>query len=601
MKPSVQFVLFRLLFSAVVFGCATGAAQDISPELMLERVKIKHAKIPKKVLAFYYGWYGNPTVSGRWFHWAGVNDAEHRISNSTFYPQLGAYDTHDPKVVEQHCRWARDAGIDGFIATWWQPKDFHDKGLPLLLETAEKFDLDVTVYFETVPNSKPEKALQDVLYILENYGSHPAWLKVEGKPVIFVYGRALGQIGPNGWLWVTVEANRRYPKGAVFIGDRLSKRTARIFDGIHTYNITGATEGKTPEEIRAVVRKGFAKVKETPAGRILCFTIIPGYDDSKLGRGDPRPVTERHEGRTYRVLWEEAVAANPDWVLITSWNEWHEGSQIEPSFEFGDRELKTTAEFAPKFKALPRRSPAAKAGPSAVSDEERASLREAFRDVPVAVLPDADSEALWFLLNMGVMPTMLKWEQAADETFLDPKRFPIVLYASGEKYQPTARDENDVLKALQRYVRSGGVLAVMPSQPMPFHYGAERKTVAHWRDLRMPLSIAWERPPEGTPLTFVVCDRRTLPHVPERFVFPSAGDLRWRPLLREQAAEGVSLKPLIELRDDRGKSLGLGAGIIGLERGAVIYAWFRLLEMPEGEGLLYDLWTLAVNRRSATK
>ncbi len=79
------------------------------------------------------------------------------------------------------------------------------------------------------------------------------------------------------------------------------------------------------------------------------MTIIPGYDDSKLGRPDPRPITDRNDGSTYSTLWQDAIAANPDWILITTWNEWHEGSQIEPSNELGSRELDTTATYAPTF------------------------------------------------------------------------------------------------------------------------------------------------------------------------------------------------------------------------------------------------------------
>jgi len=54
---------------------------------------------------------------------------------------------------------------------------------------------------------------------------------------------------------------------------------------------------------------------------------------------------------------EEAVAANPDWFLITSWNERHEGSEIEPSVENGPRALKTAASFASKFRSLNARTP----------------------------------------------------------------------------------------------------------------------------------------------------------------------------------------------------------------------------------------------------
>jgi hypothetical protein len=85
--------------------------------------------------------------------------------------------------------------------------------------------------------------------------------------------------------------------------------------------------------------------------KISTVTVIPGYDDSKLGRPPPRPVTQRWGGETYRVLWQEAVAAAPDYVLITSWNEWHEGSEIEPSVEYGSVMLNDTAAFAREFLA----------------------------------------------------------------------------------------------------------------------------------------------------------------------------------------------------------------------------------------------------------
>lgn len=30
-------------------------------------------------------------------------------------------------------------------------------------------------------------------------------------------------------------------------------------------------------------------------------------------------------------MWKDAVAQSPSLVTITSWNEWHEGTQIEPA------------------------------------------------------------------------------------------------------------------------------------------------------------------------------------------------------------------------------------------------------------------------------
>lgn len=312
------------------------------------------ASPPHQVLAFYYGWYGNPAVSGRWFHWKNVDAAHHHIDESTHFPVLGAYDSHDPEVVDLHCRQAATAGITGFIVSWWRQGDFHDQGLPLMLDTAQKHGLKVTIYYETVPpdgNPSPEGAANDLMYVARKYGSHPAWLKVKGKPVFFVYSRAIGQIKIAGWEKAIQEFRAQFPGGAVLIGDRISADAARVFDGLHTYNETGATQGKTPVQIRAWARETFPQwVRTAGPERISCVTVIPGYDDSvQPSRKPPRPITERYEGKTYRTMWEEAIAAHPDWILITSWNEWHEGSEIEPSVELGAADLKITRKYANRF------------------------------------------------------------------------------------------------------------------------------------------------------------------------------------------------------------------------------------------------------------
>jgi len=332
-----------------------GAAES-NPRSSAPAVK----KVSHQVLAFYYGWYGNPQITGHWTHWTNVDETNKVIGSATHYPQVGPYDSHDPKIVEQHCQWAKSAGITGFIVSWWAQGDFHDQGLPLMLDTAQTNGLKITIYYETVPPRnapKPEGAVDDLLYILNRYGKHPAWLKVGGKPVVFVYGRAVGQIGLDGWRSVIGEVNKRYHGGAIFVGDRISAEAARIFSGIHTYNPTGKTAGMSVALIQEWAKVNYPQWVATAArDRIACITIIPGYDDHKLGRKEPRPISDRHQGETYRVLWEEAIAAHPDWIIITSWNEWHEGSEIEPSVENGDQDLKITAEFAPKFLASPLRS-----------------------------------------------------------------------------------------------------------------------------------------------------------------------------------------------------------------------------------------------------
>jgi hypothetical protein len=54
----------------------------------------------------------------------------------------------------------------------------------------------------------------------------------------------------------------------------------------------------------------------------------------------------RRAGATYRTSWEAALASQPDWITISTFNEWYEGGMIEPSVSFGDLYLRLTRQYA---------------------------------------------------------------------------------------------------------------------------------------------------------------------------------------------------------------------------------------------------------------
>ena len=299
----------------------------------------------REVLAFYYGWYGNPKVSGQWAHWP---------EGATHQPLAGRYDSHDPKTVERIVNQAKSAGITGFIVSWWRRADFQDEGMPQMLTAADKAGLRISIYYEVAKPRQapgPQATEDDLVDILTRYASHRAWLRAGNKPVVFVYGRAVNELHLSGWAEVISNVNRRFPGGVCFVGDEISAAAAKIFAGIHTYNPTSQTARLSIDEIRSWAQATYPRWVAAAGNRISCVTVIPGYDDTKVNRPGPRPVTNRYGGETYRVLWQEAIAARPDWILITSWNEWHEGSEIEPSQENGDRELIATGQFARNFTA----------------------------------------------------------------------------------------------------------------------------------------------------------------------------------------------------------------------------------------------------------
>jgi glycoprotein endo-alpha-1,2-mannosidase len=322
--------------------------------LLLSSAASATASSPQ-VLAFYYGWYGNPQVSGQWHHWHTNSGVQH-IDNSTDFPIYGTYDSHDPVLVEQQVQAARAAGITGFIASWWGQSSFEDHGMSLLLAAAGKHGLAVSAYYEKIAGedaaSRMKSAIGDIGYLLTHYGGDKAWLHADGKPVLFVYGRALHELSPADWQEVIAQVRRDNPGGVVLIADSLDPKFVSAFDGASTYNVTGQTQHKSPSEIRDWAFTAYLKmIAAAGPEKISTVTIIPGYDDRNTGRPMPRPVTDRWNGETYRVLWQAAIAAAPDYVLITSWNEWHEGSELEPSVEYGSSILDETAAFSRAFLA----------------------------------------------------------------------------------------------------------------------------------------------------------------------------------------------------------------------------------------------------------
>jgi hypothetical protein len=194
------------------------------------------------------------------------------------------------------------------------------------------------------------------------------------------------------------------------------------------------------------------------------------------------------------------------------------------------------------------------------------------------------------LKALGIQPEPLTWERVIDAGSFTPAACPVVVYASGEPYRITVKTPNDVPEALIRYVRAGGTLAVFPSGPWPFYSDENEVPNATPMSPLLPLSGSWDAPPAGTTVSFFVREPRALPHVPSTVRFPSDGDRRWRPIQPGQAKGGTRVTTLLELRDQTGRSLGAGAAWMHAGQGRVLYAWFRLLDLPEGNALFHDLW-----------
>jgi glycoprotein endo-alpha-1,2-mannosidase len=158
--------------------------------------KRHYSDVPHEVLAVYYGWYGKP----EYHSWGEVDEVRHATYKTARFPFKGAYSSHDPEVLDWQIEQARTHGITGFVVSWWglgQWESWHDESLGLLLARAEQKHFKVSVYLEQAPGAghgQIERAIGEISAVLTRYGTKPAFLKVDGKPVIFAYGRVIDQV-----------------------------------------------------------------------------------------------------------------------------------------------------------------------------------------------------------------------------------------------------------------------------------------------------------------------------------------------------------------------------------------------------------------------
>ena len=161
------------------------------------------------IFAFYYPWYGTPNVSGYWYHW---NDANHnpdiivdgrRQIAATDYPLLDVYDSNNESLIEKHIEIAKMANISCFVVSWWGIGSFEDKALSHIKNVCEQNDFDFSIYYEAT--SSVDSTLDDIIYLLDNYGNSSSWYRVDDRPVIYVYTRALHQLDPQAY-WKTYGA-----------------------------------------------------------------------------------------------------------------------------------------------------------------------------------------------------------------------------------------------------------------------------------------------------------------------------------------------------------------------------------------------------------
>jgi hypothetical protein len=149
----------------------------------------------------------------------------------------------------------------------------------------------------------------------ESVEADVAHLETLGITEFYVY-RPFATIPVADWASLLA----RLPDVRVFAQTELvGEAAAAGFDGIYTYDVLTHDGGS----FRRLCNQAHV------AGLLCAPSVGPGFD-ARRAVGIPR-VKARRGGLTYDSMWRGALAAQPDVVTITSYNEWEEGTQIEPA------------------------------------------------------------------------------------------------------------------------------------------------------------------------------------------------------------------------------------------------------------------------------
>lgn len=317
MIARLSFRAAFLLLSAVLF-------------VLLPLYSVRAAVTPR-VLAFYYDWFDANTWN------------RNLLSDLPAQP----YTSSDPAAIARHIQQAQSVGIDAFVVSWTGQDNPTDANFRTVLAAAQSAGFAATIDFETEHFASADQIVRALSYARDTIMTHPAFLHEGNKPVLFFWREQMLPVSD----WANIRAAVDPEHQQVWIGEGVDISYQQVFDGHHLYSIAWSPD------VNATLSDWAGRVRRAGPDKFWVATVMPGYDDTRTQR-PARFARGRAGGGFYGATWQAAINSRPDWIIITSFNEWVEGTQIEPSVSYGNLYLDLTRQFAAQFKSGASLAPA---------------------------------------------------------------------------------------------------------------------------------------------------------------------------------------------------------------------------------------------------
>lgn len=322
MKTHIRYLLAGLIIALLMLSAVPGQPAQAQAE--------------RQVWAFYLSFWGGPGWNQNW------------MSDS---PLRGQYDAKDPGTAAAQIAEAQSAGIDAFVVNWFGRED--DQTTLALMNLMDQawargFQVGAAVdVFDGNYNRSYDTIRNNVAWIINDRVAHGAYLRYNGKPVIVFAFQENAGLTTSQWLALRNELDP--DRQTIWLAEGLSGCCLHngAFDGMYAFNLawSNGSASRYARESAAVEARGGMWVP----------TVHPGWNEDAIavatGRPNPTSARDRAGGQFLRNTWAAATSVDPEVILVVSWNEFYEGSAIEPSVNYGTQSLDILRELIPAWKA----------------------------------------------------------------------------------------------------------------------------------------------------------------------------------------------------------------------------------------------------------
>ena len=294
-----------------------------------------------KVYAHFMPWFETNTTcldKGKWgWHWtmnASLNPASGEIA-SHYHPLTGAYASGDPVVLDYQCLLMKYSGIEGVMVDWYgadadNTTARHTSNTEALFKAIQKAGMKMAVVYEdqtlTSASDAVGKAREDMGYLAKHFFGSDSYAQVDGKPLLLVFGPQ-GLQTPKEWFRAFQLLGTK-PVFVVLNGHSDKANDASYKNSIGEY----LWVNPTPENWYASNKSKF---------EMLIGGAMPGFKDyyKEGGSGEGYTKYDDEGGALFDRQLKVAKDAGLQWLQISTWNDYGEGTIIEPTKEFGYRYL----------------------------------------------------------------------------------------------------------------------------------------------------------------------------------------------------------------------------------------------------------------------